>query len=68
MAIDFEFMKTSYDCIKETTCDKCPIHTDQIVVSHKRSMNNDIYFCPNPEIPKAKKIGSGAWKKTKRKV
>lgn len=64
MATDFEFMKTSYQCIKNATCDKCTTHTDQIVFSSARSVNNKVFFCPAPEL-KVEKVGSGAWKKGK---
>ncbi len=65
MQIDFEFMKGSYACIKNATCDKCDVHTDQIVVSAGRSLNNKVFFCPSPERKAAAKVGSGAWKKSK---
>ena len=63
MQVDFQFMKTSYACIKDATCDKCPTHTDQIVFGKSRPINNTIYFCPAPEL-KVEKV-SGAWKKSK---
>ena len=64
MQVDYQFMKTSYACIKEVACDACPVHTDQAVFGKGRAINNTIYFCPAPEV-KVEKVGSGAWKKSK---
>jgi hypothetical protein len=64
MAVDFEFMKSSYACIKTATCDKCDIHTAQMVLSPVRSSNNRVYFCPAPE-KKADAKASGGWKKSR---
>ena len=70
MAVDFEFMKTVYQCVKTATCDKCSVHADHLIVSSSRSSNNTIYFCPSPEVKAAAKAkaGSGAWKKARAKA
>jgi hypothetical protein len=65
MSMDYAFMKSSYQCIKNAECEKCDTHTEQIVMSKARAINNKIFYCPSPELKAAAKIGSGAWKKSK---
>ncbi len=55
MSVDYEFMKSSYECIKDVTCDKCDVHTSQKIMSTKRHSNNAVYFCPAPEKTAVKK-------------
>ena len=67
MQVDYEFMKNSYKCIKEETCDKCSAHSDQMVLGKERTVNNVIYFCPSPVKKQVVKRGATNAQKGKKK-
>lgn len=67
MNIDFDFMKSTYECVKEASCGDCDVHTDQVVMGKSRTVANLLFFCPSPEKKVAKKSGLSRAQKGKAK-